>query len=537
MISNADISLDRVFITGATGFIGHHVLAELLSRGVYCAALLRPDMRTNKNRLKTLLKALGVDLDYHARDGRLLLLEGDLNGVMPRAVGADIQSVLHIAACTDFEGKPNGDPMRTNVQGTRRLLDWAAQRDIKCIHLVSSAYRCGIVNTEVAECVDIARPIFNNDYEHSKWQAERDVLGWSQTHDVILTVYRPSIVVGHSMTSRTTSFGGFYVMARATQVLAQSFGDDVQGRRTTGVRVVGRASASQDLVPVDYVASMIATATTDSRYHGRVYHLTHPKPPSNATIKAAVDTYFDVDGSDFIDPDHMDDSELTSTERLFYDASQPVCAYLTHTPVFNRDNTHVLEAQAGVCCPAYTPQRLQDLIRYAESVRWGRKRKPAGIDQAGHLTCHDDKLPVYFERYLPARVAESEVARRTAMTVTVRFVIEDAPECAWRCRFVSGRLVHSQRATTHPEPGPVDDFVYITSRQVFWEATAGQADPQRVFLENRVRVTGDVETALKMAMVLYQFNREFPCTPESLDKWQTEEISAGDASLLREVVA
>lgn len=511
---------EYVFVTGATGFIGHYVVAELLQRQECLALLLRPGLDRSRLRLAALLAPLGHDLDSAIDDGRVVLLEGDVNGRLPRAIGLTFKSVLHIAACTDFEPKADGDPWRTNVLGTRHLLDWAAQRGVPRLHLVSSAYRCGVRHDTVYESIDEPKPVHHNAYEHSKWQAEQDAAAWARQRGVVLTVYRPSIVVGHSTTGRTTSFGGFYIMARATQVLARSYSADDPRRYQTGIRLVGRDNEAQNLVTVDYVAAMIATAVHDRRHQGAVYHLTHPCPPTNGQIKSAVDRYFDVAGSGFVTPDVLADAPLSDVERLFHEGCRPLRAYLIDTPTFARGNTFFLELAAGVCCPRIDDALLVRLMRYACDTRWGRgttnsKRHRRLVDAS------DKMLAVYFQRFLPYGVAQSQVARMTALSVTVKFVIADAEDGLWRCRFERGRLVHCERVSHKTHDPNREAFTYTTDRHVFWEAAAGRADPQRVFLDGVATVEGDVESALKMAVVLHRFNRELPCDPAMLARWQT----------------
>jgi len=499
---------DRVLVTGSTGFIGHHVLAALLGRGVPCAALVRPDIEASTRRLADLLAALDVDLAAEVAAGRLILLEGDLNGTLPRAIGARIGSILHAAASTDFDRNAAGDPWRTNVEGTRRLLDWAADRAIASVHLVSSAFRCGVADRPVAESVGTIEPSVHNEYERSKWQAEADAAAWADRHGATLTIYRPSIVVGHSVTGRATGFGGFYIMARANEVLSQNYEPDDPARRRTGIRVVGRADGPQNLVPVDYVAALIAHAISDARWHGQVYHLTHPDPPTNATIKRAIDEHFDIDGSGFVDPDDLDPATLSDVERLFYDASRPVRQYLIDTPVFERGNASRLEEAAGAACPAYDVAALRDLIAWARSARWGRARKRArAVRDSG-----DALIGTYFSMYLPRYLPLSRVARMTALTVTMTFELEDVPNGQWWCRFVDGRLVQVRQGDASLR----SDFTCRTSRDVFWAAVAGNVDPQTVFMNDQAGISGDVESAMKMAVILHRFNRECPCTPRTL---------------------
>jgi len=510
-----------VLVTGATGFIGHYTLAELLRSGQRCAALLRSPMAGSRQRLAGLLAALGVDLDEQARVGRLLLWEGDLNGTLPRGLGVQVDRVLHVAACTDFDPTPNGDPWRTNVLGTRRLLHWSASRGVGSFHLVSSAYQCGHQTAAVPERIAAGTGCFHNAYEQSKRQAELDAQRWASNRGALLTVYRPSIVVGDTVSGRATSFGGFYLLARATQLVSQQYNADDTARHQTGIRLLGDGAAAQNLVPVDYVARMVATGVTNSRHAGKVYHLTHPHPPTNNEIKQAVDTFFDVAGSRFVPPQEMTRSTLSALEQHFYDGCRPVRAYLTDTPSFHRRNCLFLEFASGARCPRYDAEHFHRLLDYATGTRWGRRTQRKATASAGPSHEHDPQVATYFDAYLPRMVDHSEVARQTAMTVTMCFVLTDMPWGAWRCAFVAGQLSQCTRHDREADvPGPVD-FTYRTTRHVFWDAVAGRVDPQAVFMRQLATVEGDLESALKTAFVLHRFNREFPCTPETLRHWST----------------
>ena len=170
-----------ILLTGATGLIGHHVLARMLSQGRRVVVLLRNGER-DLPRLDALLASLLVDLNVHRREGRLVPLRGDVcSGIDAPRGNYEVNAVLHIAACTRFEADRAGDPYRTNVQGTIRLLEWAATHDVRCMHLVSTAYVCGrpSSDTVIPERIEVDSPCFHNDYERSKWTAEQLCRSWA----------------------------------------------------------------------------------------------------------------------------------------------------------------------------------------------------------------------------------------------------------------------------------------------------------------------------------------------------------------------
>ncbi len=527
MMNQPPADNSRVLLTGATGFIGHYLLADLLRRQVRCAVLLRSPLDRSTRRLADMLCELGVVLDEQLSSGQVVLLTGDLVCGLPDPTGQGIRSIIHTAASTRFESDPMGEPKRTNVTGTFALLRWAQTHGINDLHLVSSAYRCGKAHCQVRETIEGERPEFHNPYERTKWQVERACETWSHAAPGrTLTVYRPSIVVGEYATGRATKFSGFYLSARASQILAEQH--DGAPRTSVGggcvrvsLRIRGRAGDRQNIVPVDYVTAMIAHAVTDRRLHGRVYHLTHPDPPTNAQIRHAIESYYHITGGRFVDPGTFDPTVMNETERLFYEVSRPIEHYFVDTPTFDRGEADLLERSAKMFCPSYDLQALSKLFSYADASRWGRGKvvdrgnHPVTNDTANNASAEDTPLyDAYFKSFLPDRISRSETAKTTAATVTMRFIIEDVADGQWVCRFDRGRLVEVHRG----ENTFKEDFTYRTDSEVFWRAIAGEVHPQEAFFKRQARVAGNIEQALKMAMILHKFNQEFPCDRETLQR-------------------
>jgi len=367
-------------LTGATGLIGHYVLAELLRRKQRCAVLLRPPLAKSMARLAKLLTALDVSTDDQVACERLLPLEGDLWDTWPEARHLGLTCVVHGAASTRFSLDRDGEPRRTNVEGTARLLEWCSELGVEDLHLVSSAYACGRDRAEVAETLHHSEPTFHNEYERSKWESERLGQEWAGSLGRRLTLYRPSVVVGEYRSGCSTKFSGFYLAARATEFLDRAHaGADALARHNIDLRLRGRPTDCQNIVPVDYVASMIATLVRDRKRWGRVYHLAHPDPPTNALIKESFEAYFGIGGGRFVDPEEFSSHNLNEHERHFRDISRSIEHYFVDTPRFVRANTAEAEQELGIACPTYDRASIHRLVAYAQSAEWGRSREAHSV--------------------------------------------------------------------------------------------------------------------------------------------------------------
>lgn len=149
----------RILVTGGSGFLGTRLVAQLLASGHHVLALARSTASQHK------LAAMGASP-----------VPGDLEG--ERLSLPPVDAVVHAAAHFHFAG-PRVQYFRTNVDGTKALLDAAARAGAKTFVYVSAA---GIIMDDCGSPVRRAnesaptQPLSFSPYLASKAQAEAAVL-------------------------------------------------------------------------------------------------------------------------------------------------------------------------------------------------------------------------------------------------------------------------------------------------------------------------------------------------------------------------
>ena len=169
----------KVLVTGASGFLGRHVVAELVRRGHGVRALLRDGS--------------GIE----PWSGRVEVVNGDLRS--PAAlvgVAGDAEAVLHLAA--PVTGDPE-DAFTTAVVGTEHLLAALKGSQVERMILASSVavYDWGAADGTITEDTPLVRdPWPRGGYTVAKlWQEHASRIGAAEA-DVALTILRPGFIWG-----------------------------------------------------------------------------------------------------------------------------------------------------------------------------------------------------------------------------------------------------------------------------------------------------------------------------------------------------
>ncbi len=169
-----------IFVTGATGLLGSHLIQTLLNDQQHVTALYRSAIPHFKN------------------SDKVQWIQGDiLDMPLLEAVLKNVQQVYHCAAIVSFNPKRAGELYKTNVEGTSNIVNACLNAGVKKLLYVSSVAALGRLNrdAEMDETAHWSETGNYSVYGKTKYLAELEV--WRGTGEGLQTVIvNPSIILG-----------------------------------------------------------------------------------------------------------------------------------------------------------------------------------------------------------------------------------------------------------------------------------------------------------------------------------------------------
>ena len=206
-------SLGNVLLTGATGFLGAHILNELMQKEtgkIYC--LIRSNKADDRRgRLREILKYYFGGRYESEINKRIIPIIGDIEQEgLSDEIPTDVKTVIHTAASVKHYGSYSYFN-RVNTEGTAHVVAYAKKIGAKLIHISTlsvsgnsmaddfSVYRSDEEKFFYETSLYIGQPL-DNVYIHSKFEAERKV------YDAMLEGLDARVIRVGNLTNRESDY-------------------------------------------------------------------------------------------------------------------------------------------------------------------------------------------------------------------------------------------------------------------------------------------------------------------------------------------
>lgn len=369
----------NVLLTGTTGFLGIHLLKELLEQSrseIYC--LVRGS--NAKQRLHDLINFYFpafpsiylqriIVLNGNITEKNFGLTEGDYHSLARK-----VQTVIHSAALVDHYGQYTNFE-KVNVAGTSEVINFCLKFNKRLNHLstvsVSGNFKLDYKKPEVVFKENdffIGQDYRSNVYVQSKFDAENQVFK-AQRQGLRATIFRVGILTGRY------SDGYFQI-----NIEKNAFYRRLKSLFTLKVVPTSFRGQSLELTPVDYCAQAIIKIVNVNQTNGLAFHIFNNKKITTddflrilKNLDIAFEILEDIDFNIYIN--HLSKtkigkeilsgiiSELVINEKLDYGNSIAVDSTFTNTYL----------QKLGFAWPIIDETYLTKIITYMEKVKFFTK--------------------------------------------------------------------------------------------------------------------------------------------------------------------
>ena len=275
----------HVLLTGATGFLGAFLLAELLATtdaSIFC--LVRADsLSEGKDRILAIMASYLISNPAHA--DRIIPVLGSLDQARIGLSRAEwyhlsqlVDVIYHCGAEVNFL-KQYHALKPANVSGTEEILRLACDGPVKPVHFVSTTYVFDRFSyPSGTEFTEETPPVHNLEhtlgYTQSKWVSEQMVFEAGR-RGVPIYVYRAGRVAGHSLTGACQTYDFLW---RALKVGLE-------------IKAAPVMDMVLDITPVDYVVRAIVHLSRQPALQGKAFHLVTKNPVQESDLVDWVEKF------------------------------------------------------------------------------------------------------------------------------------------------------------------------------------------------------------------------------------------------------
>lgn len=374
----------HILLTGTTGFLGAHLLKELMEKtdaSLYCL-VRQTENGTIEQRVMDNLKTLfdQEEIDSWAKE-RIIPVSGDVG--KPRlglsdseydGLASTIDTIFHSAAMMWHFGQIE-QFNEVNVRGVSRLLEFSQHGAPKTLNHIStlavSGRRCDNPDNTFSETDFHTTMECPNAYVQTKYEAEK-ILRSAIEKKQGIRIFRPGFIMGDSKTGRFKehiTMDAQYLHLRG-HILMQTapplYEDDFM-----------------DITPADYAAQAIVHIALLDDTENDVFHICNPQPILKSTIWDIIREWgYPI--RTLPAKNYMEEILTLDDTDEFLEGLKDIIVYLSDyeksPAVFKCDKTLQVLEGSGIHCPPPDKELLHKYLAYC--VRTQFIPAPAEIEAA-----------------------------------------------------------------------------------------------------------------------------------------------------------
>jgi nucleoside-diphosphate-sugar epimerase len=377
-------------LTGATGFLGGHLMASLIRKDHRVIILGRPSADGNlEQRILKLLKWFGLEDRYkqvETAEADLLKPFCGLDEQKFNSLCSRTDQVIHCASDTRFSEYNRKEISDANIHSLNGIIDYARHSNAAWLHYISTAYVAGTTSSLCPEKLSSSEE-FSNVYEETKALAEKVIAEQCELNAIPYTILRPSIVYGDSQTGRSNGFNALYSHVKSLYYIREIYINDIKknkGLKSAESKVyLDEAGILHiplnmfvpndgiiNLIPIDYFVAA-SLSVIEKPASGNIYHITDNNPKSLKELALYCESFLKIKGIRIICEDLPAGFRYSPAEALLAKFLEPYFPYLSDTRIFDRCNLD--KVMENFYPPEFTYDIFKRCMEYAVSVNWGKE--------------------------------------------------------------------------------------------------------------------------------------------------------------------
>ncbi|MCK5872342.1 MAG: thioester reductase domain-containing protein [Methylococcales bacterium] len=360
-----------IFLTGASGFLGGYLLADLLNKTlakIYC--LIRADNRSvAQARLEKNL--INYGLWDNKWQHRVIAVVGDLSKPLLDLSNPDFEQLANTIDVIYHNGAhinafhPYKHLKASNVLGTQEILRLAGLKKTKSVHFVSSMAvffsQSSLQSSLIKETNDpIEDGTLKGGYKQSKWVAEA-LIRVAQQRGLPACIYRPVRILGHSQTG---------VNGNMSDALCNLLKACIE------LGTYPLLDARINLVPVDYVSESIVHLSQQPESLGKAFHLFNPESIQwNDLLMLTQRLGYSLKALDYAQWQHqlqkaVDDDPKNRTYRFLSLFFRSPNALMMKKPPLDAQQTLDGLQNSTITCPPVDQKLLTTYLDYFKQINF-----------------------------------------------------------------------------------------------------------------------------------------------------------------------